>query len=498
MIRDTKPSILHWLGLGLILLCSACQTAPHSALNAALANPDQIGIRWGLVVADMDGNELIAIKPDDRFTPASNMKIITTMAAYHHLGQLEAEQPWAGTQAFVEHNLSYEHPTLVLKGGGDAMLSDAPDCEQTCLADLADQVAALGIDRFAYVIADDTLFPFERWGPGWSVEDLQFSYGTAASALSVNDNLVWVTVAPGDAEGEPARLTWQDGDAYLDLANHLKTVSADTPTDFGIERYPGSKTVRFYGQVALDQSPRAFRLAVDDPAELTAIRLQRLLQARGILVDDIATRRRPLDLVDLPADPDVETAQLTMVHTGSQAVAQLPPTPLPESLRCISKDSQNLHAEILLRRLGLLEGTGSRAFGVRVLENFLAEAGLPEQSYALHDGSGMSVYNRVTPRGMVQLLSFAADQSWFEAWLADQPIGGVDGTLRRRFVGTPLEGKVFAKTGTLNGVNALSGVIIAASGRQLLFSIIANDRPATKRSAVAEMDATLNAVAQAY
>ena len=493
----TRP-ILRWFSLSFILLSAACQTAPDAALEDSLFNPQQTGIRWGLVVADMEGNELIAIKPDDRFTPASNAKIITTMAAYHHLDQLEAAQPWSGTQVFVEHNLAYEHPTLVLKGGADAMLSDAPDCERTCLADLADQVAALGINRFAYLVGDDTLFPFERWGPGWSVEDLQFSYGTATSALSINDNLVWVSVAPGDEEGAPAKLEWQDGDAYLALTNQLVTTSPDIPTDYGIERYPGSKIVRFYGHVAIDQSPSRFRLAVDNPAELAAVRFQHLLEARGITVDAVASRHRPLDLIDIPPDPDTEIAQLVTAPDGSQAVARLSPTPLSESLRRISKDSQNLHAEILLRRLGLLEGSGSRAFGVRVLEALLVEAGLTEQNYALHDGSGMSIYNRVTPRGMVDLLSFAADQSWFDAWLADQPIAGVDGTLRRRFVDTPLEGKVFAKTGTLNGVNALSGLMIAASGRRLLFSIIANDRPATTRSAVAEMDAALNWVAERY
>ena len=110
----------------------------------------------------------------------------------------------------------------------------------------------------------------------------------------------------------------------------------------------------------------------------------------------------------------------------------------------------------------------------------------------------MSIYNRVSPRSMVQLLAFAAQQPWFDAWLADQPIGGVDGSLKRRFVDTPLEGKVFAKTGTLNGANALSGVMIAESGRELIFSIIANDRPTDARSAIAEMDAALVEIAARY
>ena len=163
-----------------------------------------------------------------------------------------------------------------------------------------------------------------------------------------------------------------------------------------------------------------------------------------------------------------------------------------------SKESENLHAEIALRRLGLLEGTGSRDYGVSALAAFLTEAGVIDQGITLHGGSGMSVYNRISPRAMVRLLAFAAEQPWFEAWLSDQPIGGVDGSLARRFTGTALEGKIFAKTGTLNGANALAGVMTASSGQQLLFSIIANDRPPATRSAIAEMDAALVAIAERY
>ena len=491
-------SVVRAVCISLLLICTACQTAPQSEVEQRLFNPDQIGVRWGLVVTDMDGNELIALKPDDRFTPASNVKIITTMAAYENLDALIATQAWSGTQVLIEHDLANEHPSLILQGGGDAMLQDHAECEQSCLADLADQVAALGFAEFSGVIGDDTVFPFERWGPGWSLEDIQFSYGTAVSALSVNDNLVGIDIAPASNRGALAEITWQAGDAYLTVQNELVTVAADVPTDFGIERQPGTKTVRIYGTLAEDAAPIQFNLAVDSPAEYAALRFKRLLEARGMKVGTIGTRHRPLDLADLPPDPELEIARPVMAADTASPSAGLPATPITETLHRISKESQNLHAEILLRRLGHIHGTGSRAHGVRLLETFLSDAGLPEQAYALHGGSGMSTYNRVTPRGMVQLLTFASQQDWFEDWLADQPIGGVDGTLERRFIGTPLEGKVFAKTGTLRGVNALSGVMIAHSGQQLLFSIFANDRPATSRSAIAEMDAALVEIAARY
>jgi D-alanyl-D-alanine carboxypeptidase/D-alanyl-D-alanine-endopeptidase (penicillin-binding protein 4) len=108
----------------------------------------------------------------------------------------------------------------------------------------------------------------------------------------------------------------------------------------------------------------------------------------------------------------------------------------------------------------------------------------------------MSSYNRAAPRGTVKMLRWIAAQPWGAAWRASLPVAGVDGTLARRFKGTLLEGKLFAKTGTLNATNALSGYLIAKSGKILTFSAFANDVPADA-SATRFLDAALIAVAEA-
>jgi D-alanyl-D-alanine carboxypeptidase/D-alanyl-D-alanine-endopeptidase (penicillin-binding protein 4) len=107
----------------------------------------------------------------------------------------------------------------------------------------------------------------------------------------------------------------------------------------------------------------------------------------------------------------------------------------------------------------------------------MERAGVPRTAWDLSDGSGMSTYNRLAPRAVVALLRWAAAQPWGAAWRATFPVAGVDGTLARRFRGTPLERRLFAKTGTLNMTNALSGYLIARSGRTLIFSFYANDVP---------------------
>ena len=120
----------------IILLCFlavACQSALQTDIDTALDNPEQTGIRWGLVVADMDGNELFAMRPDERFMPASNTKIITTMASHHFLDVLDTAEFNPGTRVYLEPTSETGPPNLIIKGGGDAMLSDGSDCPHTCL-----------------------------------------------------------------------------------------------------------------------------------------------------------------------------------------------------------------------------------------------------------------------------------------------------------------------------------------------------------------------------
>jgi D-alanyl-D-alanine carboxypeptidase/D-alanyl-D-alanine-endopeptidase (penicillin-binding protein 4) len=219
-----------------------------------------------------------------------------------------------------------------------------------------------------------------------------------------------------------------------------------------------------------------------------------LLRARGVKVTGrVAVRHRPLSPADDPAGRgNVPVARVP----EPQALARLTPPPLAEDLLLTNKVSQNLHAELLLRRAAMVRGSGSVADGHAALDALLAQAGVPRWQYDFSDGSGMSTYNRVTPRATVGLLRWAATQPWGGAWRATLPVGGIDGTLARRFKGTALDGKLFAKTGTLNASNALGGYLIAASGRTLTFAAYANDMP-QDASATKAIDAALLAVAAA-
>jgi D-alanyl-D-alanine carboxypeptidase/D-alanyl-D-alanine-endopeptidase (penicillin-binding protein 4) len=477
---------------GVLTLLSACASLPKGASDA-LDSPDVAGVRWGLVVMTMEGRELVSIRPDERFLPASNTKMFTVAAAFHRLGDTALPDPSMGASVRLVPNADGA-PDLILAGGGDPFVIDAEDCERDCLSDLATMVAANGITRVRSLIADDTLYPYERWGPGWSQDDTAFRAGAPASALVVNSNEVRLEIAPGGKPGDPVRAAWRTGDDLLQLANNAVTIEGDKD-NLRIERLPGSSLVRLFGTLGAMRPPQGVPLAVEDPALAAAMRFRRLLEARGVTVEGAVVRHRSLSLADEPEFRG-EGADAP-AHDGAEIARLLPPTVI-EELTFLMKQSQNLHAEQFLRRLGLVDGDGSRADGLAVVEAMLTEAGADRRAWDFSDGSGMSVYNRVTPRMVARFLLWTSKQAWGDRFRGTMPVGGVDGTLSRRFRGTPLEGRVFAKTGTLMGTNALSGFMTTKSGKTLIFSAYANDRPSQAGSATVAMDAALNAIAAAH
>ena len=472
---------MRFLALLLALALSACASLSDRA-RTSLEQPGLEGVRFGLVVMTLDGRELVAIGPDERFLPASNTKLFTVAAAFHRLGDLSMPAPSRGTSLELVPN-DTGPPTLVLVGRGDATLIDAPDCLRNCLSDLADIVVGAGVREIAGIIADETQFPHELWPPGWSHEDLVKRAGAPVSALTINSNEMRITVTPSAADGDPASIAWADAAPGYVIEGMVTTSDSEEAEFFAtIEPAGPQNIVRLIGSINRAGPAVTLPVAVQDPAYTAALRLKALLDARGVNTGASVDVRYRFGIAQAPA-PHMEIAR------------NLSP-PLIENITFLMKQSQNLHAELLLRRLGLIDGDGSRQAGLQVVESMLNEAGAPRWAWDFADGSGMSVYNRLTPQMTADFLLWTTTQPWGQAFRDTLPIGGVDGTLRRRFNGTPLEGRIFAKTGTLRGTNALSGFMMTKSGQMLVFAAFANERPTLAGSATDALDATLVTISE--
>ncbi|MFN3516214.1 MAG: D-alanyl-D-alanine carboxypeptidase/D-alanyl-D-alanine-endopeptidase [Novosphingobium sp.] len=457
-------------------------------VEARLATAPQ-GTRFGLLVVDEQGQVVVSVNADQRFIPASNTKMFTTAAAYALLPGMDQEDAASGTQVALVQGKERQGPDAVLIGRGDARMSSAPDCKVNCLAHLADAVAAR-TDRVHDVIGDDSHWPDQRWVPGMSWNNIGTDSGTAVSALNLDDNELLIRVTPA-SEGQPPLLEIGD---YFEVDNQAVTTPAGSRSALFVERPVNGNRLRVYGSIAADSRGWSDRIGIDDPAHYSAWVLRRMLIARGVKVTGtVRVMHRPVHGHDLPAKPGPSVVPPPVVTVP---LASLTPPPLAQDVVRINKDSQNVHAQVLFRRLGELAGTGSEEWAAQALNGLFEKAGIPRSGYDFSDGSGMSTYNRISPRAAVMLLRWIDTQPWGAAWYASLPVAGKDGTLRRRFVGTPLEGKLFAKTGTLNATNALSGTFITRSGRRFTFAFLANDVP-SGTSVLGLMEAVLVQIAMA-
>lgn len=490
--------------LCLTVFVSACATLPppHSTLDLeSVLNPSELeGIRWGIIVSDMQGQVLVEKNADQRFLPASNTKLVTTAAGFHWKETLDDMAPELSTRVIATPSELYgEYSDLTLVGRGDPQVQDTPDCQFRCLESLARQVADSGIRKINDVVADDSWFPVQKWVPGWSWEDLQQHYGTAVSALSLNENIVELEVSPSFRTGQTVGASWNTNYEPYELDKQAITGSPDNTTRVKVERTPGSGSVKVTGKMDSNASTRTFRLGLDRPARHAAQTFKTHLLNHGVsIIGSVKETSQQLAISDRLSPETCNVRENDATEVGGTTIAELPPPNWSSIFNTINKDSQNLYAELVLRQLGKICGSGTTKDGLLRVNQLLADAGASLNSHDFFDGSGMSVYNRVSPRTLMKLLIYADQQDWGVDWKNTFPIGGIDGSLEYRFLGTSLEGKIYAKTGTLKGVNALSGYMISASGRELAFSIIANDRPLNIKTATPYMDQALVEISEKF
>jgi D-alanyl-D-alanine carboxypeptidase/D-alanyl-D-alanine-endopeptidase (penicillin-binding protein 4) len=478
-------------------------------IGQILAEPEAARGVWGISAVSLDsGKALFALNQDKLFTPASNVKLFTTAAVFGLIGPSYRFRTTVETTGVFDKYGRLDSD-LALVGRGDPNLSgrSLPYNVRTerkvppiqVLQDLADQLVQKGL-KFVDgdVVADDSFYVFERYGVGWSQDDLVWEWGAPVSALTINDNVMFVNILPADHPGERAFLNVDPFPEYYRIENRVLTTPQGTgQRKIYINREPGSNQLTIWGDIPQDDPGAGEALAIEDPADFAAKLFRELLEQRGVVIYG-RPRTRHTELASM------QTFSVTAVASGGggdQAVRANPAPlvlasyqsqPLLEDLRVINKVSQNLHAELMLRLLGKEKGTsGSIEGGLEVLRGFLANAGVKPDDFALYDGSGLSREDLVTPDALVQLLAYAHKQSWGALFEDTLPVAGVDGSLAERFKNTMLQGSMRGKTGSLTHVNSLSGYATTHSGDHIAFCIMVNNHDMTTKKALDTIDRIL-------
>lgn len=424
-----------------------------AAIDAILADPRLTDSQVGVVVADANTGEILYDRGGDkRAIPASNDKLTTTAAALEALGgdftyltEVLGDRPVEGVVA----------GDLYLRGAGDPTLQEA-DYDK-----MAEDLAALGVSQIdGDLVADDTAFDAVRSGTEWGWSDLQYTYAAEVSALTVasgddfNAGSVRVFIEPGAAAGDPAEITMVPENDYVEI---VSTATTGTRNSVSVNRDPHDNVIRVSGTVAEGGTGTYATRSVIEPTQLAADVFADSLADAGITVTG--------GLRFGEAAPQ-----------GGELLASHESMPLSELTGVVLKPSNASVAEALFKTLGYAAtGKGTFASGKAAVYDAIEPYGVDTGPIRQVDGSGISRHNLFTAGMIADLLVGVKDAPWFDTWYQALPVACEDGTLASRMCGTPGEGAVHAKTGSMTSVSALSGYVTDADGRELVFSVLTND-----------------------
>jgi len=463
----------------MLLLCAAACRSPvatgarpatistgsNRALRAAidsLADASEFSnAHWGILIVDPErGDTLYARNAGKLFMPASNMKILTSSAAFTRLGpDYRFTTTFAARGPVTDGTLAGD---LVVVGRGDPTVSDHMLGDAMIpLRMIADSIVARGIHHITgRVAAGGNAFPGEVLGYGWSYDDFEDSYSAPVDELLFNEGFSTIRVHAGARAGDSVRV--EVGPARTVPRVHVLARTVEATAD-GAPRRRGrglravkdsaSWDVAIEGEIAAGDSA-TIEVTHHDPDEAYLAAFTEALRDKGVTIDDAASD--------------------TLAQLEPLAVLSSPP--LTEILRALLKPSQNQIAEMLFRTLALeVTGVGRADSASAVVQRLIDQWGVVPAEAVVRDGSGLSRYDYITPRTVVRILDAVRRTPRFTDYYEALPIAGVDGTIRNRMKGTPAEGNVHAKTGSVALSRSLSGYVTTADGHMLIFSFLSNN-----------------------
>lgn len=407
-------------------------------------NPDKKS-KLGVVVRSLTSGETIyELNPEKMYIPASNEKIITSVSGLSLLGKDFKFK----TDFFSGGGISNGvlHGGLYIKGYGDPTLSDGH------LGYIVFQLKQRGVKEIkGKIVVDDSYYGKSRYAKGWKEEWKDDFYSPAISALSFNYNIIEIKVYASKS-GSPPAVKIEPRGSNIQVIN-----KAITSSKKGVLKttWQNDETIVLTGRIR----PRAtvnLKIPVLNPTLFTGNVIKNAIQEAGIKVSG-------------PVVEDKVPRWANRIYTHYS-------DPLSDVINEYNKNSVNIIGENLMKTLGAqFKGTpGTWDKGSAVISEFLNEAGI-KNGFKVVDGSGLSLLNRVSPETLTDILSYAyQDTSISDDFIDSLPVAGVDGTLKKRFRQSEVQGRVSAKTGYLKNVRALSGYVFTKNGDVLVFSILSN------------------------
>ncbi len=495
-----RPSLLLCAILAGTLTIEAAAAQPPRTIaadiTAIMKRPALSASQLGVAFYDLDAQRMLYARDEGKYyVAASTTKVITETTSLALLG---ADHRFRTSvyRTGVQDAAGAVHGDIVLRASGDPNLSNriqpdgslafenedhayggSPDTKAVpgnplaVLADLAHQIVAHGIkSATGRVIVDDSLFPDGTQ---------ELGTGTNVAPISVNDNVVDVTVSPGSAAGEPVHVTVSPVTAYVNFVNSATTGAAHSPNTFAmsadVDDGSGNRRVTLSGSFPQDAKPILYAYPVPSARRFAEIAFTQTLHDAGV------------NVTQSPAPGAPDAATLAAAYTPANVIAEHLSPPLSEDVKITLKVSDNLHAAMMPYLWGALiahDKTDPQAAGFKLEKDFLARAGFDPLEFVQNDGEGANAFFR--PSQIVRLLAFVRKQPYYNDIYRGLPILGIDGTLFNIQNGAAAAGKVHAKTGTNGNSDMLNnrffltgkglvGYMTTRSGRHVAFCLYLNN-----------------------
>lgn len=407
-------------------------TQAASKIKSVIYQYQNQNTKIGLAVYSLKSDKTIFSYNENRlFVPASNVKLVTTIAALKLLGPNYYYKTKFGTDDYSKGVAK----NLYIKASGDPALSHKQ------VTWIARQLKSRGLEKIeGQIIIDDSIFKTQNLVP----ESTHY-YHAIPSGFAINNNIYEIK----SSKYRPYLIVSPRSN-YLKYYQFKKT---------------GGRNILLSRQFIKDHeqlkiiSPRkdtTLQVSVINPIYFAGETLKASLNHLGINTDHVKIKRGK--------------------YNAKKSILKYKHKPLKETILLINKESNNFAAEMLLLKLGsVLKNSGDTLSGAKVLKEFLVENGFSQKDFRIFNGSGLSRKNKLTPAFLVKLLLKASnDNQIWPILKSSLSISGIDGTLKDKFLKSPFKGSLRAKTGTLSNVSSLTGVLPTQNGDVLLFSLLVN------------------------
>lgn len=439
-----------------MIFCSASAQL-KTPLQTFLEHSDVEAAGVSIYIKDvMNDSVLVDHNSKTNLIPASVTKVVTTAAALEILSDTFRFE----TKVLYDGSLSADsvlRGNLYVVGGGDPSLESEYAKGRSFLKGTVEAVKKLGIKKInGAVIADASLYAQGGAPIQWLVEDIGTYYAPVPSALSFCDN-VFNLVYKGSAGASPQLVSVYPPTSLLNIQNDM---NSGGDTWWRAYCKPYSWDVQLRGNLPVGKNS-GIRIEIPEPELLVADSLRAMLEKSGVKVA-LPSKTTRWDTIKVP-----EGARLVFAHQSDM---------LKNLIKKTNYRSINLYAENIFLRLALQKAeVATFQTASDVVAQFWKSKGLNVKHTYQADGSGLSMKNAISSKFMVDVLTYMRRGSVYSQQFTESlPQAGVNGTVKSLFANTPLAGKVYAKSGSMERVQNYCGYVFH-NNRVYAFSVMLNN-----------------------